>query len=539
MSLFERFANFSLFQKKDKEDSASNENQKGFAIDRQQHADSTVVGVSDIDAAATGGLQISGVGASLVPQEESEAIIRCRQLANEAEINLALQEIRNEVFIFDEQDGRAFEIAFKDDANSPTDRVQKLIVEEFNKIYDLMDFRNRGLDYFNDFYIDGKYFWHMVVDSNNPKAGLKRVIPLDPLDIRRLTLQEMPDKNGVINLSKSKDVFIHAQNLMSINNNFKKMNQAYTLGINDPFLTNPLVSQINPDAIVYVNSGLYDKTNNRYRSHLEQAIVPFNRLRMAEDSMLIFRVVRAPQRRAIYVDVGGMPPAKQESYLKKLMQNHKNKIVYDNKTGSLVNNSNIQSMLEDYWLPRTSNGRTTEIQTLDGQTTQDMLDEVQYYRTKLYQALKVPLSRFGENQGTFVFGRDNEISRDEYRFNKFLSQLRSKFIEGVEQVLRTQVILKNIVTKKDWEQIQKSISWKFNEDNAFIEMKEAQAIKAKIDAISQLEPYIGKYFSHQYVRDKILHQSKEEQDIIDRQNQEWKEKNPEPENPDDSGNRRY
>lgn len=526
MSLFEKLKNFGLFSSTD----TSKEEREAVTLDRQKHADASTVGVHNLDETALGGLQVGGMGAGLVPIEEAELIRKCRAISTESEIDLALQEIRNEVFIFDEPGTKAFDVSFLDNETAPSDKIQKLIVNEFNNIYHIMDFQNRGMNYFNDFYIDGKYYWQLVVDSKNPKAGLKDVVPIDPLDIRKIILQQKTEKDSGFNLAKSRHMFMYAENLSTLNDKYKQMS-SYTLGYGDPFLTNPQVFLIDPSAIVYVNSGLYDKTRNTYISHLVKAISHFNKLKMSEDSMLIFRIVRAPQRRAFYVDVGGLPPGRQEAYMKKLMANFKNKMVYDTKTGSLVNQTNIQSMLEDYWLPRTSNGKTTEIQTIDGQSTQDMLEEVLYYRKKLYEALGVPMGRFGENQGNFVFGRENDISREEYRFNRFLSQLRIKFVEGVEQVLKTQLILKKIISESDWEEISKSITWKFNEDNAFVEMKETQALTAKINILSTLEPWIGKYYSHQFVRDKILHQSKEEQDIIDEQNREWNEKNPPPQNP--------
>ncbi len=507
------------------------EEQKAIDIDREENADTNIV-INGMGGNAVGvdgaGIQTLGIAGSLIPQEELDLLEQYRRMSISAEVDQALQEIRNEVFIFDDPGKRAFDLNFRDCPSAPTESIQKRILEEFSYIYDLMEFDNKGQKYFDDWYVDGRLYAHMIIDSKNPRRGITKVMPLDPMDVRKIRVYPKREKDGSYDLSKIQEFFVFSKNMRNI---YKKASLNNFSGYNDLTAEHNVPGmQIHPDAIAYVPSGLFDRNDDRVLSYLYKAIIPFNRLKMAEDAMLIFRVVRAPQRRAVYVDVGGLPTTKADSYMKQLAAKFKNKMVYDNKTGSLSTTANLQSMLEDYWLPRRDGGRGTEIQTLDGQSSQDMLEEVQYWREKLWDALQVPKSRFSEQGAVFSFGRDTQINRDEYRFTKFLSTLRRQFLTLVEKVLYTQLVLKKVITPEEWAGISRSIFWTFTEDNMFVEIKENESVMQKLNILSQIEPYVGKYYSPQYVKTHVLRQSDEEQKTIDEQNKEWERDHPKPEN---------
>lgn len=506
------FFGFELFKKSDKKNS---EEQRVFTIDRDTSADTTII-TSNKDDVALGGVQTSGFSLStdLIPTNEEDLIKKYRQMALSSEIDIALQEIKNEMFVFDDPGKKAFELFFKDDSNL-SKKIQNKIIDELDEVYEVMEFDSKGPQYVDSWYVDGRIYWHKIVDFNNPAAGIKRVQTLDPLDTRRIRVVPPRAKDGTINASAIKDFYFYSTNIRKQQakfNNFSGYNN-----FQQDFNVEGI--RINPDNITYINSGLYDRSNDTVLSYLYKAIEPFNKLRMAEDSMLIFRIVRAPQRRVIYVDVGGMNTVKAESYMQKLMANFKNKMVYDTKTGTLNTRSNLHSMLEDYWLPRKEGGRSTEIQSLDGQSTQDILEEVQYYKEKLWDSLNVPKSRFGDQTSPFNFvSKDSSINRDEYRFTKFMSNLRNQFIKGVEDVLRTQLILKKVITPQDWVEISKQFYWKFTEDNMFVEARENEELLNRLNMVSTMDPLIGKYYSTEYIRTHILRQTPEEQKLIDEQN---------------------
>lgn len=490
---------------------------KALDIDATERAESQTI----ITQGDTYGEQFNYLlNGTLIPQEDIDLIEYYRTMATTSLVDRALTEIRSQVFSFNEPGRNAFDVCFKDNNFQPSETIKNKIVEEFNNIYHLMDFRNRGMKYFNDFYVDGRYYWQMVIDSNNPKAGIKEVLPLDPLDIRRVILQEKRDKEGLYDTSKRKEFFVYSKNLRK---KFKSLNSLSFFGsVDTEFST---YQQIHEDAMVYVTSGQYDRNNDRVISHLFYAIPEYRRFNMSEDTMLIFRIVRAPMRLAFYIDVGSIAPGKQEEHMKKQIALFKNKLTYNTADGKIDTDKAVRSVLENYWLPRTSTGRTTEIDQIDGQHTQDILEEVEYYKKRLIDSLKVPYARFGDNQPVFNFGgRVAELSQEEYRFNKFLQELRSRFVEGVYKVLKTQLVLKKIITPKDWdESISKSLYLSIEEDNKLVELKEVEAFMAKLNLVEQIKSHIGKgkYYSHQYVIDNILQQTAEEQETIRKQNEEW------------------
>lgn len=438
---------------------------------------------------------------STLSNDELQLINNYRELAATSEVDEALQEIRNEIFVFDVPDKKAFDINFNNKTKLATS-IQKKIQEEFDYLYNLIDFDSKGTQWFDDWYVDSRLFLHKVIDNNNPRRGIKKVVLIDPLKIRKVRIVPEPNLDGTFDMSRVRDVYIyrawdHRQHPLQAVVQFQHGTQVQGI-------------QIHPDAITYVNSGNFDRLLNRYVGYLRKAIIPYNNLKMMEEAMLIFRVVRAPQRRAIYIDVSGLQKNRAEEYIKNMMAKFQTKMTYDTKTGTLADRRNIVSMMEDYWLPRRDGGKGTEISTLEGQSSQDVLEEVEYYRDKLWRALNVPRGRFTQETSTFDFGRGTQIQRDEYRFTKFLSLLRSRFLVFMEDLLRTQLILKKIIKPDEWESINSEFTWAFAEDNNFVELKETETLNNRLAVLQTIDPFVGKYFSLQTVKKVVLRQNDQE-----------------------------
>lgn len=464
-----------------------------------------------------GGIAMVPYEYSQTPAEELELIRSYRELAASAEVDEALQEIRNEIFIFDVPQKKAFELDFYEESDL-SEKIKNIIQEEADYLYNLIDFDTYGIQWFDDWLVDGKLYLHKIIDEKKPKMGIRKVSVIDPLKIRKLRVIPVPDRDGTYDTKKVRDLFIYS----SFDPRAYPINQMIQIQYGQQITG----LQISADAITYVNSGLFDRNLGRYVGYLKKAIVPFNNLKMMEDAMVIFRVVRAPSRRAFYVDVSGLQKNKAEAYMKDLMSKFKNKMVYDTKTGTLSDRRAVMTMMEDYWLPRRDGQKGTEISTIEGQVTQDMLDEVEYFRDKLWRALGVPRGRFGsqENQTPFQFGKGIEIQRDEYRFTKFLATLRSRFIVFFEDLLRTQLLLKKVITPEDWDEIRKSMLWVYTEDNAFAEYKESEILNNRINILTALEPHIGNYYSRNWVRKNVLRQTDEDiKDMAGEMEQDRKE----------------
>lgn len=479
-----------------------------FQIDKNVQADAVI----DNDSVGSGGTSVFGFDAATVPAEEQELINTYRSIALSADIDEALQEIRNEVLTFDVEGKRAFELNFKDseEITPLSDSIKKKIQSEFANVYQVTDFHRRGIKYFDDWYIDSKLYIHKIVDNTNPGAGIKAIVQIDPLKMRRIKVVPKPDNKGIYDVNKIEDIYIFAQNF---DNQMKVgvVNQLQNYSIPQGGL------KIAPEAIAYSDSTLIDRTTGRVYGYLRKAIIPFNSLRMMEDAMLIFRVVRAPMRRAIYVDVGGLQKNKADQYMKDMMSRFKNKMVFDTKTGTLADRRNIMSMMEDYWLPRRDGTKGTEISNLEGQSSQDVLEEVEYNRDKLWRSLNVPRSRFGDQAPTFMFGKGVEIQRDEYRFKKFLNKIRNDFLVFFEDILKTQLILKKVITFEDWPKIRDQIYWDFTEDNAFVEFKESEILNNRLATLQVIEPFVGKYFTIDWVKTNVLHQTDGEKESMKKQ----------------------
>lgn len=479
--------------------------QETFTLEREELTDGLAIEVNP-----SGGLSSLSYENTVVPADERDLINSYRSMAQSSDVDLALNEIRNEVFIYDIPGERAFDLAFTEEGGAPSKKIQDKIIEEFRELYQVLDFTNRGPQYFDEWYINGKLFLHKVVDEDNKKDGITAVVIVDPLKIRKVRLLPRPNGDGTIDKSLIRELYVY-------NNLFSTQTGTYAPISDISFGTLVQGLQIEPDSICYINSGNYDYTLGRYVGYLKKAILPYNNLRMMEDAMLIFRVVRAPMRRVFYIDVGALQKNKAEEYMKSMMNRFKVKMVYDTKTGALSDRRNIQSMMEDYWLPRRDNGKATEVQNLEGQDSNNILEEVNYYKRKLFEAANVPISRFSDNPAPFVFGRGIEIQRDEYRYKKFLDKLRQKFMQIWDDLLRTQLVLKGIITDDEWADIRRYFFWNYSEDNAFVELKESEILNSRLMLLQAMDPFVGKYFSKEYVRRKVLRQDEDEADQEDEQ----------------------
>lgn len=441
-----------------------------------------------------------------VPKNELELVKTYRTIANSAEIDLAINEIRNEMFIFDVVDKKAIELYFTSESKLG-EGLRKKIQEEYDTVYALLNFTEKGVDIFSDWYIDGRLYVHKIVDSSKPKNGIQKTIVIDPTKIKKVKELPRPDANGIYNVNNIREFYVFSQE--------PDGKKAITPAL-----------EIHPDSITYIDSGLLEKSTNTVIGHLHKAIVPYNNMKLMEDSLLIYRVSRAPERRVIYVDVGNLPKNKAEAYMKELMNKFRNKLVYDSATGSIVDRKNVLSMLEDYWLPRRE-GKGTQIDTLPGGTQLGVIEDVEYFRGKLYAALNVPLSRFSEQPAPFTFGKGLEIERDEYRFKKFINRLRQRFLHLFYDLLKTQLILKNIIVDGDWEDIKNDIQFVFTEDNAFVEYKESEIINNRLASLTQADAFVGKYLSKMWAQKNILRMSDKDIKMIEADNKKDRASNAE------------
>jgi hypothetical protein len=428
-------------------------------------------------------------------KDDTDLIKKYRDISLYPECDSAVEDIVNEAIVSDEED-QPVEIV-TDNLEGYSDKVKKLIRAEFDNITKLLQFGVNGHDIFRKWYVDGRLYYHMIIDEKNPKNGVIELRPIDALKIRKVrqVIQEKDKLTGA-NLVKGHNEFYIYQD--------QEQNKANT-GL-----------KINKDSIVYVPSGVVDANSKKVLSYLYKAIKPVNQLRMMEDSLVIYRLARAPERRIFYIDVGNLPKGKAESYLRDIMARYKNKIVYDANTGEIKDDRKHMSMLEDFWLPRREGGKGTEITTLPGGENLGQIEDIIYFQKKLYKSLNVPVSRLEEAQ-SFVLGRSTEISRDEVKFTKFVGRLRKKFSDLFLQVLKTQLILKGIITKEDWDNIKEDLMIDFLKDNYFAELKESEVLRERINTLAMVDPYVGKYYSKQWIRRHVLLQTEEDMEEIDSQ----------------------
>jgi len=491
----------------------------GFSIEETQDKSTSIVspvpknnedGVDNYIASGFYGQYVDIEGAY---RSEHELIKRYREMALHPETDGAIEDVVNEAIVSDLYDSPV-EVELSNLNASET--IKKKIREEFRYIKELMDFDKKSHEIFRNWYIDGRLYYLKVIDVKNPQEGLKDLRYIDPMKLKYIRQEKKT--NG------KNDPFVRINNKDdSIPNPQFDEYYIYTMKPNYP---TGMVAQagkgsvkIAKDSITYCTSGLVDRNKNRVLSYLHKAIKALNQLRMIEDSLVIYRLSRAPERRIFYIDVGNLPKIKAEQYLREVMNRYRNKLVYNAQTGEVRDDRKFMSMMEDFWLPRREGGRGTEITTLPGGQNLGELADIEYFQKKLYRALGIPESRIAA-EGGFNLGRSSEILRDELKFAKFVGRLRKRFAAMFNDMLKTQLVLKNIVTPEDWKQMEDHIQYDFLYDNQFAELKETEMIQGRLGNLAQIEPYIGKYYSTEFVRKRVLRQTDQEIEEIDMQIEE-------------------
>jgi len=413
---------------------------------------------------------------------EMDLVRRYRDISQQPECDSAIEDIVNEGIVSNEKDAA---VAIELDRLMYPKKIKDRIREEFDTVLQLLDFDTKGHDIFRRWYVDGRIFYHKVIDKNNPKKGIQELRYIDPKKIKKVKqVKKNLKKGSQIELIKNvQEYYMY---------NDKGLASGTSQGI-----------KIAPDSITYVPSGLIDQNKGHVLSYLHKAIKPVNQLRMIEDSLVIYRVSRAPERRIFYIDVGNLPKIKAEQYLKDVMNRYRNKLTYDASTGEIRDDRNHMSMLEDFWLPRREGGRGTEISTLAGGSNLGEIDDITYFKQKLFRSLNVPISRL-EAEAGFSLGRSTEITRDELKFTKFVQRLRKKFTPVFTDVLKTQLILKGVITLEDWKKISQHIQYDFLQDGHFAELKAAELMRDRIDMLGSIESYIGTFYSKNWVQKNVL-----------------------------------
>ena len=425
---------------------------------------------------------------------ENDLIRRYRQVAQYSDCDSAIEDIVNES-ITATQDESPIDIVLDDVELS--EGIKNKIRDEFTNVLKLYHFGSKGHDMFRSWYVDGRLYYHVLLDQSNAKKGIQEVRFIDPRKIRKIkNVHKKKNDKGVEVVVKVEEYYVYHD---------KGINENTSQGV-----------KLSLDSVVYAPSGLIDGNTTMMLGHLHKAIKPVNQLKMIEDALVIYRVSRAPERRVFYVDVGNLPKMKAEQYVNDIMNKFRNKIVYDATTGEIRDDKKHLSMMEDFWMPRREGGKGTEITTLPGGQGLGDIADINYFQTKLYQALNVPISRLQPQQG-FSLGRSSEITRDEIKFNKFIERLRKRFSVVFAETLKLQLILKGIINLEDWNNIVQDVRFDFQEDNNFAEMRDTDLMMNRLNVVQSMEQFVGKYYSQEYIRRFVLRQSEEEIKDIDAQ----------------------
>jgi len=421
-------------------------------------------------------------------KNEYDLVRRYRSASEHPECDFAIEDIINESV--NVEPGRET-VSIVTDKVPFSSKIRTRIRQEFEQVLRLLDFNNKAHDIFRRWYIDGRIYYHKILNESNPKDGIQELRYIDSLKIKRIKkIEKEASAKGTPNVKVVSDHYVF---------NEKGMDQVAAGG----------AFQITSDSIAYCPSGLYDPTKNIVLSYLHKAIKPVNQLRMIEDSVVIYRISRAPERRIFYIDVGNLPKIKAEQYLKDVMNRYRNKLVYNAATGEIRDDRNQMSMLEDFWLPRREGGRGTEITTLPGGQNLGEVEDIVYFQRKLYRSLNIPVSRL-EQESTFNLGRGAEITRDEVKFTKFIQKLRKKFNVLFNDILKTQLILKGVIAEEDWSLIRNNIHYSYLKDGHYAEMRDMDVLRDRLDILNTMEPYIGEWFSKEYVQKHVFRMSEEE-----------------------------
>ena len=459
-----------------------------------------------VDHYLTSGFFGSYVDIEGVYKTEFDLIKRYREMSLHPECDSAIEDIVNEAIVADTNESPV-EIELSN--LNASDGIKKKIREEFKYILSLLDFDKKAHEIYRNWYIDGRLYYHKVIDMKNPQEGIQELRYIDAIKMRYVRQQKNTKGDRGIKVSTG-----NAPDPMDYK--FPEIEEYFIYNASGKYPTGNINAtgasqgmKIAKDAITYCTSGLVDRNKGATLSYLHKAIKSINQLRMIEDSLVIYRLSRAPERRIFYIDVGNLPKIKAEQYLRDVMMRYRNKLVYDANTGEIRDDKKYMAMLEDFWLPRREGGRGTEISTLPGGQNLGEITDIEYFKKKLYRSLNVPPSRM-DGEGGFNLGRSSEILRDELKFTKFVGRLRKRFSNMFNDMLKTQLILKNVITPEDWETMSEHIQYDFLYDNHFSELKESELLNERLGNVANAEPYIGRYFSQDYVRRKILRQTDEE-----------------------------
>ena len=489
----------------------------GFEIKRKTAQKELPSFVPKTDEDGSGVIQAGGHFGAYIDMDgdkvknEVELILKYRDISAQPECDAAIEDIINESIVGDHDESPVNIVM---DELDISDKMKETIKFEFDSILKLLNFNQYAHDIFKKWYVDGRLPYHIIIEKGSPKKGIKELRYIDPTKLRKVKeIEEKQDPKTGAKLIEKVDEFFLFQD--------KTMNGAEQ-GL-----------KIYPDAIAYCTSGVMDPGRKRILSYLHKALKPVNQLRMMEDSLVIYRISRAPERRIFYIDVGNLPKGKAEEYLRGIMNQYRNKLVYDAKTGDIKDDRKHMSMLEDFFLPRREGGRGTEITTLPGGENLGQIDDIIYFQKKLYKSLNVPVNRL-EQEAQFSLGRTTEITRDEVKFKKFIDRLRKRFSDLFMQLLKTQLLLKGIITDSDWKEWKESIVFNFIEDNYFSELKQSEMLRERFDMLSSLDEYVGKYISNEWIRKNVLRQTDDEIEEIQKQiDQETKTGENEPPDGDD------
>ena len=445
---------------------------------------------------AAGGVYGTYVDLEGTSKSEGDLVSRYRTMAMQPECDSAIEDIVNEAVVIDD----AVPLDIKLDDLEYSDNIKNKIREEFHNVLKLLEFNARGYDIFKQWYIDGRLYYHIMVSEKKPREGIKELRKIDPRKIKKV---------------REKITATDPRTKVVVEKGYNEYYVYYAKGVPGAG-TGTSGIRVAKDAVCHVTSGLVDPNNQFVLGYLHKAIKPLNQLRMLEDATVIYRLSRAPERRIFYIDVGNLPPAKAEQYLANMMAKYKNRLVYDATTGEVRDDRKFMTMLEDFWLPRREGGRGTQIDTLPGGTNLGEMDDVDYFRRKLYKSLNVPVTRM-EAENQFNLGRSTEITRDELKFTKFIKRLRNRFTHLFDNLLEIQLVLKGIINRKDWAKIRENISFEFSHDNYFAELKEAEIIRERLNLASEIDQFVGKYYSLGWIRKNVLQMTEEEIEDMDKE----------------------
>ena len=439
-------------------------------------------------------------------RNEAELVSKYREISMHPDVEMAVDDIVNEAIVMDPK--KEIVTLNLDDLEQP-DNIKKMILEEFDQTLELLEFNQHAYEIFRKWYVDGRLYYHLIIDEKAPREGIKELRYIDPRKIRKIKTQKRVkvNKNTNVLINKTAEEFYIYSD--------KGFAKAPTQGAsyNDPASQG---IKIAVDSVVNTSSGLVNVGGDMVIGYLQKAIKPLNQLKSMEDSLVIYRISRAPERRIFYIDVGNLPKMKAEQYLRDIMTRFKNRVVYDAQTGEIRDDRKHMTMLEDFWLPRREGGKGTEITTLPGGQNLGQIDDIIYFQRKLYKSLNVPISRLDPEQ-QYNFGRATEISRDEVKFAKFVTRLRGKFSELFNKILEKQLILKGIITSEDWQEFRTNFKYEYSEDNHFAELRNTEILRDRVSMLRDVDDYAGKYYSHEWIRRNVLYQTEEDMKEIDEQ----------------------